>query len=240
MPVIAIVGAGAGMGRAIAKTFGSHGFRVALLSREPAHLEPIVRELAEERIESAAFRVDVLDRPSIGSGLAMVNRHFGFIDVLEYSPSATVSPLASATELNYDNVQGWIEFLVHGAVAAVNHVLPEMVARGTGSILFTTGASSVYPAPMFGNVGPAAACLRNWAQALHHAVAPQGVQVAHVAIGAFLGRQPGATPDAVAPLYWDLHTKRDQFERIFMPEAVSWLPGSVAQSSPPSVSDPSV
>src|SRR5262249_41057243 len=128
-----------------------------------------------------------------------------------------------------DNVQPWIDFLVHGAVATVNQVLPDMIARGSGTILFTTGASSVYPGPMFGNIGPAAACLRNWAHALHYAVAPKGVQVGPVATGAFLGRQPGATPDAVAPLYWELHTERDQIEKTFIPQAVDWLPGSVAR-----------
>jgi NAD(P)-dependent dehydrogenase (short-subunit alcohol dehydrogenase family) len=240
MPVIAIVGAGAGMGKAIARVFGAHDFSVALLSRDPAHLEPIVRELAEQRIDTAAFRADVLDRPSIVSGLAMAKQRFGPIDVLEYSPSGVVAPLAAATDVTYENLQVWLEFLVHGAMAAVNAVLPDMLARGSGTILFTTGASSVYPAPMFGNVGPAAACLRNWAHALHHAVAPKGVQVGHVAIGAFLGRQPGATPDAVAPLYWELHTERDQCEKTFIPEAVPWLPGSVARPIRSSASGPSV
>ena len=42
MPVIAILGAGPGMGLAIAKTFGAHGYRVALLSRHSATQEPLV------------------------------------------------------------------------------------------------------------------------------------------------------------------------------------------------------
>src|SRR5439155_1192788 len=42
MPVIAIVGAGPGMGLAIAKTFGARGYRVALLSRNPAKQERLV------------------------------------------------------------------------------------------------------------------------------------------------------------------------------------------------------
>jgi NAD(P)-dependent dehydrogenase (short-subunit alcohol dehydrogenase family) len=228
------------MGRAIAKVFGTHGYTVALLSRHPATLEPILDELAEHRIEGAAFHADVLDRPSIASGLTAVKQRFGGIDVLEYSPSASVAPLTSATELTYDTVQRWIDFLVHGAVAAVGEVLPDMLTRGSGTMLFTTGASSVYPAPMFGNVGQAAACLRNWAHALHYAVAPKGVQVGHVAIGAFLGRQPGASPDAVAPLYWDLHIERDQVEKVFLPEPVDWLPGSVAHPQRPPTHNVSV
>jgi hypothetical protein len=44
------------------------------------------------------------------------------------------------------------------------------------------------------------------------------VQVAHVAIGAWIGHQPGATPEAIVPLYWELYSQRDQVERVFFPE----------------------
>src|SRR5438309_2422883 len=204
MPVIAILGAGPGMGLAIAKTFGAHGYRVALLSRHPATQEPLVTELARHGIISAAFRADARDRESIASGLAAVKQRFGSIDVLEFSPIDRALPMPSATELTYESVRVWIDLYVHGAVTAVNHVLPDMLARGSGTILFTTSASSVHPAPRFGAVGAAMAWLRNWAYALHAAVAPKGVQVAHVALGAFgafVGRRPGVIPDEIASLY---------------------------------------
>jgi hypothetical protein len=71
----------------------------------------------------------------------------------------------------------------------------------------------------FANFAVAGAALRAYAHALHAALAPRGVQVGHVSIGAWIGQQPGATPEAIAPLYWELHTKRDQVEKVFMLEA---------------------
>jgi NAD(P)-dependent dehydrogenase (short-subunit alcohol dehydrogenase family) len=224
MPVIAILGAGPGMGLAIAKTFGAHGYRVALLSRHPATQEPLVTELARRGIISAAFRADARDRESIASGLAAVKQRLGAIDVLEFSPADRTLPMPSATELTHESVRVWIDLYVHGAVTAVNHVLPEMLARGSGTILFTTSAASVHPAPRFGAVGAAMAWLRNWAHGLHAAVAPKGVQVGHVAIGAFLGRRPGAIPDEIAPLYWELHTHRHEIEKVFLLDVAAWLP----------------
>lgn len=231
MPVTAILGAGPGMGLAIARTFGSQGHSVALLSRSPAKLEPVVAELGEQGIEAAAFTADVLDRPSITAGLTAAEQRFGLIDVLEYSPADPSLARVPAAELTYDSVQTQLDFYAHGAVTAVNHVLPGMLTAGSGTILFTTGASSVYPelgAEMFGNVGPAAAWLRNWAHALHAALAPRGVQVAHVAIAAWIGQQPGATPDAIAPLYWQLHTHRDQTEKIFHTDTSREVPEAPA------------
>ena len=221
MSVIAILGAGPGMGRAIAKTFGAHGYRVALLSRNPDKQEPLVTELATHGIISAAFRVDARDRRSVASGLAAVKQRLGAIDVLEFSPADRRLPLSSATALTHEHVRVWIDLYVHGAVAAVNHVLPDMLARGSGTILFTTSAASVHPAPRLGAVGAAMAWLRNWAHALHAAAAPRGVQVGHVAIGAF---RPGAASEAIAPLYWELHTRRHEIEKVVLLDVADWLP----------------
>ena len=222
MPVIAIIGAGPGMGLAIAKTFGAQGYKVALLSRNPAKQEPLLTALAKQGIEAAAFTADVLDRASIASGLTTVKQRFGSIDVLEYSPADWGLPLASISDLSHDNIQTAFDFNVHGALAAVQAVLPDMLARNAGTVLFTTGASSVYPHlgnERFANFAVAGAALRAYAHALHAALAPRGVQVGHVSIGAWIGQQPGATPEAIAPLYWELHTKRDQVEKVFMLEA---------------------
>src|SRR5262249_40181673 len=97
-----------------------------------------------------------------------------------------------------------------------------------GTILFTTGAASVYPHVgselMFANFAVAGACLRAYAHALHATLVPSGVQVGHVAIGAWIGQQPGATPEAIAPLYWELHTRRDEVEKVFMLQAADRRP----------------
>ena len=61
MPTIAIVGAGPGLGLAIARTFGSRGFDVALISRSREKLESLVTELAQDGITAAAFPADVRD-----------------------------------------------------------------------------------------------------------------------------------------------------------------------------------
>ena len=56
------------------------------------------------------------------------------------------------------------------------------------------------------------------ARGRHRAAKPRGAQVGHVAIGAWMARQPGATaPEEIAPLYWDLHTHHDQVEKVFFP-----------------------
>ncbi|MFF4835484.1 SDR family NAD(P)-dependent oxidoreductase [Streptomyces sp. NPDC001315] len=224
MSTIAIIGAGPGMGLAIARTFGSRGFNVALISRSKDKLDALAEQLGSEGITAEGFAADVMDRPSLTAALDAVKARFGNIDVLEYSP-APHSPvpgftMAVPTEVTVENLQPQIEYTFYGAVAAAHAVLPAMREAGAGTLLFTTGGGSVNPNPMMGNVNAAAAALRNWVINLNKELNGSGVHAAHVAIGVWIGEGgpegiPTATPEQIAPLYWDLHENRDRAEAVF-------------------------
>jgi NAD(P)-dependent dehydrogenase (short-subunit alcohol dehydrogenase family) len=226
-PAIAIVGAGPGMGLAIARTFGRHGFTVALIARSKGKLDDLVARLGVDGIKAAAFPADVLDHEALGRALNDAAGRLGGIDVLEYSPlpnAATAAMTAPSSTLPAD-VQRHLEFQFYGAIAATQAVLPAMRAAGAGTLLYTTGAGSVEPNPIMGNINAADAALRNWALNLHKELANDGIQAAHVAIGVYIGSTgpdgfPTATADEIAPLYWDLHVQRDQAERVFTVSAV--------------------
>ncbi|MFE9888498.1 SDR family NAD(P)-dependent oxidoreductase [Streptomyces scopuliridis] len=218
------MGAGPGTGLAIARTFGARGFGIALLARTPKKLDGLVAQLESEGITAAAFRADVLDRPSLTAAFDAARARFGSIDVLEYS-AAPHSPvpgftMAAPSEVTVDNLQPQIEYTFYGAVAAARAVLPAMREAGAGTLLFTTGGGSVHPIPMLGNVNAAAAALRNWVLNLHGELAGSGIYTAHVAINTWIGEGgpegiPTAAPEQIAPLYWDLHERRDQAELVF-------------------------
>ncbi len=220
MSTIAIVGAGPGMGLAIARLFGRNGFEVALVARTQSKLDELAAQLGEEGVEAAGFAADVMDRPTVVDAFARIKERFGAIDVLEYSPAPhTPVPgveMVDALSVTPENVQGQIEYYVYGAIAAVQQVLPDMLQVGRGTLMLTTGGSSYRPTVAMGNVGIGAAALRNWALSLHDAVKEKGIYVAHVPIGVWIGRQgPASEPDAIARVYWELHSKRDEAEHYY-------------------------
>ncbi|QYN34030.1 SDR family NAD(P)-dependent oxidoreductase [Pseudonocardia sp. DSM 110487] len=225
MPSIAIVGAGPGMGLAIARTFGSHGFDVALIARNRTKLDDLVARLAADGITAAAFPADVLDRDALTRALERATAHVGGIDVLEYSPVGGLGStvLTAPSETDPSDVQHELQFQLYGAIAATRAVLPAMREAGTGTLLYTTGAGSIDPVPQIANVNAAAAALRNWVINLHKELAGTGVQAAHVAIDvsvdtpAFPGA-PTAPAEEIARVYWDLHTNREDPETIFTTE----------------------
>ncbi|MEU5599989.1 SDR family NAD(P)-dependent oxidoreductase [Streptomyces sp. NPDC020298] len=229
MTTIAIVGAGPQMGLAIARTFGSQGFDVALISRNREKLDGLVGTLATDGITAAAFPADVLDRDALTQALKDAVARFGGIDVLEYSPVGTfgVTTLTSPSGTQPGDVEFEMNFQLYGAITATQAVLPAMREAGTGTLLYTTGAGSIWPDPRVANVNAAAAALRNWAMNLHKELADAGtgIQAAHVGIDSSIGVSviPGieaAKPEQITPLYWELHTaKRDEAELVFRLDA---------------------
>jgi NADP-dependent 3-hydroxy acid dehydrogenase YdfG len=223
MPTIAIVGAGPGLGLSIAKTFGRNGFSVALVSRTQDRLDQLAAELAESGVDAAGFAADIMDRPSLAAAFTRIKERFGDVDVLEYSP-APHNPVPGVTmtatlDATVENIQPQLDYYLHGALTAAQQVLPGMIERDAGTLLFTTGGSSMDPLaapPEFGTIAVAGAALRAWVLTLHQATAGTGVYAAHVPIFTWIGAGgPETHPDTIAERYWDIHTKRDGAEHPY-------------------------
>lgn len=218
MSAIAIVGAGPGLGLSIARVFGRHGFDVALIARNEEKLGGFTASLDADGIKAAGFAADAADQTALASAMDRAAARFGGVDVLEFS--VPPAGFVAALDVTVANLRPQFECICYGAVTATRAVLPAMLAAGTGTLLFTTGASSVTPRPVFGSAGAAGAALRNWALNLNSSLAGQGVYAGHVAIGAWIAGTPGPAdaprlePDDIAGIYWDMHTARDRAEYL--------------------------
>ncbi|WP_350275586.1 SDR family NAD(P)-dependent oxidoreductase [Kribbella sp. HUAS MG21] len=202
MPTIAIVGAGPGLGLSIDQLAG---------------------ELTAAGIEAAGFAADVMDAVSIAAAFGRIKDRFGTIDVLEYSP-APHNPVPGLTnpgplEVTVGNLQPQLDYYLYGGLAATDQVLPEMLERGSGTVLFSTGGSSMDPLagpPEFTTTSIGSGALRTYALKLHQATAGTGVYVAHVPIFAWIGTGgPETQPDTIAQHYWNLHLTRDGAEQPY-------------------------
>ncbi len=222
---IAIVGAGPGIGMAVAERFGREGFSVALLARNAARLTTQVDALRQQGIAADAFPVDVLDRPALVQALERAATRFGGIDVLEYGVAS--GSLQKPLEITPDGVQTQLDVAVLGPIAAVQTVLPGMRAKKDGGILFTTAGSCYFPMAFTANFGVAAGAQLNYARVLHYALAPLGIYAGIVAVSAMVAPRgvdpatldkPGGFPittlDAVSQAHWDLYTKRNAVDAV--------------------------
>jgi NADP-dependent 3-hydroxy acid dehydrogenase YdfG len=209
---IVIVGAGPNLGAAIARRFGREGMLVGLVARNADKLEALAHDLASAGITADYAAADIRDAGVLSSAITSLTDRLGPVEVLEYSPLPAPEFMKPILETTVDDVRGPLEFSVLGAVAAVTTVVGPMIERGSGTILFTTGAAAINPYPLRAGVGIAFAGEVAYARMLHDELRDRGVHVAHTAIGGRIAPGEDHEPDDVADALWRRHTERSEFQ----------------------------
>lgn len=236
--VIAVFGAGTGLGQAVARRFGREGYQVALVARRRERLDALVGELEAEGIEAAAFPADLVD-PAVVPGLvAAIRERFGRIDVAEYGPIGLDHSFTRAVDLRATDLQALIPLLLLTPVEIAHALLPEWSERGGGAFLLAEGYSAAAPMPNLAGFGTVMASTRNYLHGLHAEVADQGVYVGALTIASLIDgsevsakaaaafdehggpRVPVADPAELAEIYWEMASQRDRVER-FHPEGLA-------------------
>lgn len=205
--MIAIVGAGPGLGAAVAQRFGREGFRVALIARNPEKLAALGEQLAADDIEAKGFVADAGDPESLVRALHDVEGELGPIDVLQYSPVPSAASLKAVLDTTVADLRAAVGFSILGTATAIGQVLPGMIERGAGTILLVNGSSAVRANARVAGTSIAFAGESAYGAMLHDAVAGHGVSVRQLIIpGAIGGGDPLYDPAALASRLWLLHT----------------------------------
>src|SRR6266851_2384029 len=227
---IAVFGVGPGMGRSIARRFGREGFQVALVARNQTRLDAFTGELAADGIKAAGFAGDIADRDALPGLIEAITGRFGPIDVLEYAPSGLdlLNHAAAVRDADAASFEFPFDLLLRTPVTLIRQVLPGMLERGDGAILFGLPVTATVPVPPYGNLATAAAAARH---SLHTDLADTSVYAGLLQIsgpvgdsdaGNFVLETYGAAnlpepqkPADLADAMWDLYLKRDRFDQVF-------------------------
>jgi NAD(P)-dependent dehydrogenase (short-subunit alcohol dehydrogenase family) len=216
MTTLAIIGAGKGLGAAVARRFGKEGFAVGLISRHQGRLDALAAELEQDGVQAKGFTADVRDPASIAAALEQVTETLGPIEVLQYSPLPQKDFMRPVLETTPEDLRGPVEFSIYGPVAAVHQVVPGMrfLKRGgaTPSIIFINGGSAVKPGRNVTGTSVAFAGQAAYAELLHEVLGEEDIYVGQLIIGgAIVAGDKEKDPDVLADRIWQLHSKRDTF-----------------------------
>lgn len=233
--IVAIVGVGAKLGRSIARKFAHEGYTVAILARDLGRLSRFADEIArEEKARVFAIRIDCSESRSIKEAFEGV-LSLGFVEVLVYNAyhPTSWSPTNFA-DIRLDHFQKSLAVSAVGAFHCAQQVLPGMVDRGRGTILFTGCSASLHGIAGFSDLCCGKFAMRGLAQCLAREFQPRGVHVAHVIIDGIVAAPRGSTiqassqqrsstssvdeshgvvgnrsmdPDALAQTCWQLHAQ---------------------------------
>jgi NAD(P)-dependent dehydrogenase (short-subunit alcohol dehydrogenase family) len=181
-----ITGAGSkrGIGRATAHALAAAGWNVAILDLD----EPSAKEAADEvaqrgRVQTAGIGCDVTDEASVEAALAALDGSMPPVGALINNAGIT-SPtkFLDVTGEEWDRI---FAVNVRGSYNITRRVVPGMVERGFGRIVFLSSVSAERGGGVFGAVAYSAAKAAElgFARALARELGPNGVTANSVAPG---------------------------------------------------------
>ena len=181
--VVLITGGSRGIGSTTARLLASHGAKVAINFRKSEARAERVKELIEsEGGEAELFRADVTDRYQVEKMVAAVISRFGGIDVL-VSNAAIGFKMKSFLDHDWDDFQRKLNDEMAQLFFLCKAVVPEMVARGGGSIVSVSSTMSKSHGEGFIAHSAAKAALDAFVRSLAFELGPDGVRVNTVAPG---------------------------------------------------------
>lgn len=216
-----IVGAGEGVGAAVARAFAREGLSVCL-TRRPRHLDALEQLAASIRADGGkahAFGVDAREESEMVELVDRIEAEIGPLEVVVFNVGANVwFPIVETTTRVYTKV--WEMATLAGFLTG-REAARVMTPRGRGTVIFTGATASLRGRAEFSAFAGAKHGLRALAQSMARELGPKGIHVAHVVIdgtidGAFargriadldarLARDEILRPDEIARNYVWLH-----------------------------------
>ena len=210
-----MVGVGPGLGAAVARRFAREGYAVALLARNEASLKEIHADITRSGGRAGVFSADAADAGSLPAAFSRLRAELGPPEVLVYNAGAYQA--GGILELDPAAFESAWRVNCLGAFLAAREVLPAMLERGRGTLLFTGATASLRGSARFAGLAVGKFGLRALAQSLAREFGPRGIHVAHAVIDGQIdtprlrGMMPARdastmlAPDAIAETYWQLH-----------------------------------
>lgn len=202
-PACLIVGAGVGIGQAVALAFAREGYNIALASRSIAKLKAFAPAVEKAGASVRTYAVDGGDESALRRLFADVRKDLGDPDVVVYNPAA--HGVGKPTSLTSDRLIADFRTNVLGALTCAQEAAPAMKNKGRGTILFTGGGFAYEPAANYSSLSLTKAALRNLTFSLAQELGAHGIHVATVTVYGFIQSGSHYDPARIAEAYLKLH-----------------------------------
>ncbi|MCO5317916.1 MAG: SDR family oxidoreductase [Microthrixaceae bacterium] len=191
-----VTGASSGIGAAVATALAAAGHPVVLGARRVERCEQLAEALVADGAEAVALHLDLVDPDSVAAFAGGATEVLGAIEVV-VSNAGDVQPI-STTGADPEEFARQLQVNLAGAQALVSRLVPPMMQRGRGDVVFVTSEVAVRPRPEMAGYVASKAGLEAFAEAMAMECEGTGVRVGIVRPGPCSTEQ-GSTwaPEAV-------------------------------------------
>lgn len=176
--VAAVTGAASGIGLECARIMLEEGARVVLIDRAADRLQALCAELGPDAIPLV---VDLMDGPQVDAIPVRIEALAGPLDILHANAGAYVG--GPAAEGDPDAWDRMLHLNVNAAFRSVRAVLPGMISRGTGDIIFTSSVAGVVPVVWEPVYTASKFAVQAFLHATRRQVSPHGIRMGAVLPG---------------------------------------------------------
>lgn len=171
--VALVLGAGSGLGGAIAQALAGEGAKVAVASRTPANVDRTVSAITAAGGTALGLAWDLADLSVIEDRFRAIEDTLGPVDVLVNNTGGPPPTTAAGqpAELWAQSFQQ----MVLSVIAVTDRALPGMRARQWGRIITSTSSGVVAPIPNLGISNALRLSLVGWSKTLAREVARDGI-----------------------------------------------------------------
>jgi NAD(P)-dependent dehydrogenase (short-subunit alcohol dehydrogenase family) len=202
-----LVGAGPGLGAAVARRFARECYRLTLVARsEPA--------FAGELADAAVVRADAGDAADLRATLAPVFAGPGAPGVVIYS--AAVAEQGDLLSVSAEQLAHAYAVDVIGAVVTAQVAAPAMRSAGGGTLLFTGGGFADALPVGLATLSLGKLALRGVATMLARSLRDDGIHAGSLTILGQIAPGTPFDPDAIADVYWEISQRaRDAWQEEY-------------------------
>lgn len=177
--IVLITGATSGFGAEMARKFAQNGHKVIATGRRKDRLENLASECGAAVLP---VEMDVSDKTSIKNALAALPAEWQEIDVLVNNAGLALG-IEPAHKASLDDWETMIDTNCKGLVTMTHAILPDMVARGRGTVLNIGSTAGAYPYPGGNVYGATKAFVEQFTLNLRADLVGTGVRATNIAPG---------------------------------------------------------
>ena len=209
---LAIIGAGPGLGSALARRFAREGWSVGLVALHQDAIDAGLAELEGFGVNTYGAQADVADRDGVDRAFSLIIDALGVPDVVVYN--ASIYQAEAILELSLEALRLALDVHVVGVLNTAQSAIAAMRGADHGVLVFTVNSLARSPEAMSAALSIGKGAQLNLALSLERDLEGTPIHVGVVTVCGPIKAGTAYDPDRLADVYWELATQEPaHFER---------------------------